>query len=197
MPSDRELYRRLWDNPMLREIRDIEDRERPHHSSQITRFLMNISPERLSGIIDGLVGELWREASSMGRRWRAGDIIVIASGGGSIPVIEDGEGHYEGVEAVIDKDLAGEVLAEVIKADIFLILTDVENVKLNFGKSDEKNIDEMTVEEAELFHEEGYFLPGGMGPKVKACIRFLNHGKAGHHHIISKGFRSLKRRKWN
>ena len=96
-------------------------------------------PQRLSGIIDGLVGELWREASSMGGRWRAG-IIVIASGGGGIPVIEDGEGHYEGVEAVIDKDLAGEVLAEVIKADIFLILIDVENVKLNFGKSDEKLI---------------------------------------------------------
>jgi len=132
-------------------------------------------PQRLSGIIDGLVGELWREASSMGGRWRAG-IIVIASGGGGIPVIEDGEGHYEGVEAVIDKDLAGMVLAEVIKADIFLILTDVEKVKLNFGKPDEKNIDEMTVEEAELFHEEGYFLLGGMGPKVKACIRFLKHG---------------------
>ena len=103
-------------------------------------------------------------------------IIVIASGGGGIPVTEDGEGHYEGVEAVIDKDLAGEVLAEVIKVDIFLILTDVENIKLNFGKPDEKNIDEMTVKEAELFLKEGHFLPGSMGPKVKACIRFLKHG---------------------
>jgi carbamate kinase len=103
-------------------------------------------------------------------------IIVIASGGGGIPVIEDGEGHYEGVEAVIDKDLAGEVLAEVIKADIFLILTDVEKVKLNFGKPDEKNIEKMTVEEAELFLKEGHFLPGSMGPKVKACIRFLKLG---------------------
>ena len=162
---------------MLREICDIEDRERPHHPSQITWFLMNISPERLSGIIDGLVGELWREASLMGGRWRAGGIIVIASGGGSIPVIEDGEGYYEGVEAVIDKDLAGEVLAEVIKADIFLILTDVENVKLNFGKSDEKNIDEMTVEEAELFLKEGHFLLGSMGPKMKTYIRFQYYGE--------------------
>jgi carbamate kinase len=103
-------------------------------------------------------------------------IIVIASGGGGIPVIKDEEGHYKGVEAVIDKDLAGERLAEVINADVFLILTDVENVRLNFGKSDEKNIYEMTVGEAETYLEEGHFLAGSLGPKVKACIRFLKHG---------------------
>jgi len=102
-------------------------------------------------------------------------IIVIACGGGGIPVISE-KGSYGGIEAVIDKDLAGEKLAEVVDANIFLLLTDVDKVKLNFGKSDETDIDEMTLEEAKRFMAEGHFLPGSMGPKVKACIRFLEWG---------------------
>jgi len=103
-------------------------------------------------------------------------VIVIASGGGGIPVIFDEHGHYKGVEAVIDKDLAGERLAEVVNANVFLILTDVEKVKLNFGKPNEEDIDKMTLAEAKKYLEEGHFLPGSMGPKVKACIRFLERG---------------------
>jgi carbamate kinase len=80
------------------------------------------------------------------------------------------------VEAVIDKDLAGERLAEVVDADTFLVLTDVEKARLNFGKPDEKGIDRMTISEAEKYLEEGHFLPGSMGPKVKACTRFLRWG---------------------
>jgi len=110
------------------------------------------------------------------RRMVESGIVVIASGGGGIPVIEEERGHYRGVEAVIDKDLAGERLAEVVNADIFLILTDVEKVKLNFGKPNEKDIDKMTLEEAKHYLDEGHFLPGSMGPKVKACIRFLEWG---------------------
>ncbi|MEM3486269.1 MAG: hypothetical protein QXI12_11685, partial [Candidatus Methanomethyliaceae archaeon] len=102
-------------------------------------------------------------------------VVVIASGGGGIPVIKE-NGKLVGVEAVIDKDLAGERLAEVVEADIFLILTDVEKAKLNFGKPNEKEIDRMTVSEAKKFLDEGHFLPGSMGPKVKACIRFLEWG---------------------
>ncbi len=98
--------------------------------------------------------------------------IVIASGGGGIPVI-DQNGQLRGVEAVIDKDLAGERLAEIVDADIFLILTDVEKVKLNFRKPNEKDLDKLTIAEAEKYLEEGHFLPGSMEPKVKACIRFL------------------------
>lgn len=64
-------------------------------------------------------------------------------------------------------------MVEVFNVDIFLILTDVGNVKLNFGKPNEKNIYDMTVEEAETYLEKGHFLPGSMGPKVEACIRFL------------------------
>jgi len=102
-------------------------------------------------------------------------VIVIASGGGGIPVTLEND-EYTGVEAVIDKDLAGEKLAEIINADILLILTDVEKVKLNFGKPNELDIDKMTVEEAKRYYEEGHFPPGSMGPKIQACIRFIEWG---------------------
>jgi carbamate kinase len=101
--------------------------------------------------------------------------VVIASGGGGIPVVKE-DGKLKGVEAVIDKDLAGERLAEVVEADTFLILTDVEKAKLNYGKPDEKSIDRMTVAEAKKYLAEGHFLAGSMGPKIKACIRFLEWG---------------------
>ncbi len=118
------------------------------------------------------------EADAIKKLYDSG-IIVIASGGGGIPVIEE-DGKIKGVEAVIDKDLAGERLAEVLGVDIFVILTDVEKVKLNYGKPDEREIDRMTVSEAKKYFEEGHFLPGSMGPKVKACIRFIEEagGKA-------------------
>ncbi|HDI12100.1 MAG TPA: carbamate kinase [Candidatus Bathyarchaeota archaeon] len=102
-------------------------------------------------------------------------VIVIASGGGGIPVI-NGKGKLRGVEAVIDKDLAGERLAEIVDADIFLILTDIEKVKLNFGKPNEEDLDRLTIAEAEKYLKEGHFLPGSMEPKVRACIRFLKAG---------------------
>lgn len=103
-------------------------------------------------------------------------VIVIASGGGGIPVVLDEHGHYKGVEAVIDKDLAGERLAQVVGANVLLILTDVEKVKLNFGGPDEKDIDKMTIAEAKEYLKEGHFLPGSMESKVKACVRFLELG---------------------
>ena len=101
--------------------------------------------------------------------------IIIASGGGGIPVIKR-KNQLQGIEAVIDKDLAGEKLAEAVNADIFLILTDVEKVKLNFGKRNEKDLNKLTITEAEKYLEEGHFLPGSMKPKVVACIRFLKAG---------------------
>ena len=110
------------------------------------------------------------------RRLVDSGVIVIASGGGGIPVVLDPDGHNRGVEAVIDKDLAGEKLAEVINADTFLILTDVEKVKLNFGKPDEKEISHMTITEAKRYLDDGHFLPGSMEPKIKACIRFIEWG---------------------
>ena len=106
----------------------------------------------------------------------AAGIVVIASGGGGIPVLEDEEGNYQGIEAVIDKDLAGERLAEIVGADIFLILTDVGEAKINYGKANEKGLSKITFQEAKQYFDEGHFLAGSMGPKVKACLRFLENG---------------------
>ncbi|NJE11300.1 carbamate kinase [Thermococcus sp. MAR1] len=101
--------------------------------------------------------------------------IVIASGGGGVPVIEE-DGQLKGVEAVIDKDLAGERLAEEVNADIFMILTDVNGAAINFGKPNEKWLERVTVEELKKYYEEGHFKKGSMGPKVLAAMRFVEWG---------------------
>jgi carbamate kinase len=101
------------------------------------------------------------------------DFIVIASGGGGIPVVINEDGTIEGREAVIDKDLGGQLLAAVVGADHFIILTDVEGAYINFGKPDQKLLREMTVSEAKKLLEQGVFGAGSMGPKVKAAARFV------------------------
>ncbi len=101
--------------------------------------------------------------------------IVIASGGGGIPVVKK-DGKLEGVDAVIDKDLAGERLAVDVEAKVFLILTDVDQVKLNYKTPQEKGISKMTVEEAKRYRDEGHFAKGSMEPKVRAAIRFIEAG---------------------
>ncbi|MGD0159071.1 MAG: carbamate kinase [Candidatus Bathyarchaeia archaeon] len=102
-------------------------------------------------------------------------IIVIAVGGGGIPVIEQ-DGRLKGAEAVIDKDYASALLAIGIKADLFLISTAVEKVALNFGKPNQKSLDKMTLAEAKKYHEQGHFPPGSMGPKIEAITSYLEHG---------------------
>jgi len=102
--------------------------------------------------------------------------IVIASGGGGIPVIRNGEGKLEGVDAVIDKDRAGAKLAEEVDINIFLILTDVEHALLNFGSEDEAPVEKMTVTEAKKYLSEGHFKAGSMGPKVEAAMGFVERG---------------------
>ncbi len=110
------------------------------------------------------------EISAVRKLWDT--TIVITSGGGGIPVMENMDGSLKGVAAVIDKDLAAEKLAEEIKADTLMILTEVENVCVNFGKPDQKALDHMTVKEAIQYVEEGHFAPGSMLPKVMAAINF-------------------------
>ncbi len=100
------------------------------------------------------------------------DIIVIAAGGGGIPVIEE-DGVLKGVEAVIDKDRASALLAKEIDADILIILTGVEKVCINFKKPDEFCVDKLTVEEAKKYLAEGQFPAGSMGPKIEAAIDFV------------------------
>jgi len=103
------------------------------------------------------------------------DTIVIASGGGGIPVIS-ADDKLSGVEAVIDKDLAGQRLAQDVQADIFLILTDVEAVAVNWGKPDQKFLRRLSAQEARKFMDEGQFKAGSMGPKVEAAVRFVEQG---------------------
>ena len=101
------------------------------------------------------------------------DVIVIASGGGGIPVKKEADGSYSGVDAVIDKDRAGFKLAQAVNADRFMILTDVEKVCINFNTPNQKELGLITVAEAEKFMAEGHFLAGSMGPKVEAAVRFV------------------------
>ena len=102
--------------------------------------------------------------------------IVISCGGGGIPVRREADGRLTGVEAVIDKDLAGQRLANEVGAATFLVLTDVEQVALNFGRPDQRNLDRITVDEARTYQNEGHFKAGSMGPKVEAAIRFVAAG---------------------
>ena len=101
--------------------------------------------------------------------------IVIACGGGGVPVVEE-DGSLKGVDAVIDKDLASERLATMLRADILLILTDVKYVMLNYGTPDQKPLRKISVEEAKKYLERGEFPMGSMGPKVLAAIRFIENG---------------------
>lgn len=98
--------------------------------------------------------------------------IVVAVGGGGIPVIED-ENGYRGVDAVIDKDLASSLLASEIGAEKFIIVTNVDGVYLDYGKPTARLLDEICASEAIKLVEEGYFPPGSMGPKVEAAARFV------------------------
>ena len=101
--------------------------------------------------------------------------IVIASGGGGIPVVRE-DGRLVGVDAVIDKDLAGERLAADVGATTFMVLTDVDEVKLNYKTPEEVGLSTITVEEARRYHAEGHFAKGSMEPKVGAAIRFIESG---------------------
>jgi carbamate kinase len=101
--------------------------------------------------------------------------IVIASGGGGIPVVETSRG-YSGVEAVIDKDLAAERLAQAVQADALLILTDVAGVALNYGTPEERFLRAMTTGKAREYLAQGQFPAGSMGPKVEAAVRFVENG---------------------
>ena len=102
----------------------------------------------------------------------ASGAIVIASGGGGIPVRRNGDGSYTGVEAVIDKDRAGFILAQAVSAQAFLILTDVEKVCLRYGRPDASPLDRLSVAQAQDYLAEGHFLAGSMGPKIEAALRF-------------------------
>jgi carbamate kinase len=103
-------------------------------------------------------------------------VIVIAAGGGGIPVYYDEKGNLEGLDAVIDKDYASAVIGREIGAEILSILTSVNKVAIRFGSPNQSDLSTVTLSEIKRFDQEGHFPPGSMGPKVKAAIKFLENG---------------------
>ncbi len=104
------------------------------------------------------------------------DRIVIAGGGGGIPVVREADGKLNGVEAVIDKDYTASLIARNVQAHLFSILTAVDRISINFGRPDERPLRKLTEGEAKRFLDEGQFPPGSMGPKVRAAVEFLEGG---------------------
>ncbi|MBM4431890.1 MAG: carbamate kinase, partial [Chloroflexi bacterium] len=144
--------------------------------------------------------EGWRVIEDAGRGWRRviaspvplriveldavrtlirGGFVVITVGGGGIPVIEDENGNLVGTYAVIDKDRASSLLAQELKADLFLISTGTPQVAVNFNKPDQKWLDHMTVAEARAYQAQKHFPAGSMGPKIEAVIAYLDAHPAG------------------
>ena len=132
------------------------------------------------------------ELSAVKQLWDT--TIVVTAGGGGIPVIEKEDGSLEGVAAVIDKDFAAERLAEDIGADVLLILTEVERVSINYKKPNQKDLENLTVAEAEKYIKEGHFAPGSMLPKMQAAVKFVksNPGKRAIITSLYKGVAALQ-----
>ncbi len=122
------------------------------------------SPEPKEIIEGGVIGKLVDQGT-----------IVIAAGGGGIPVLRKGR-RLEGVDAVIDKDRASAVLAKQIGAELLIILTDIEKVAINFGTPKQKWLSEVPLDQMTRYYEEGQFPPGSMGPKIEAALSFLEDG---------------------
>ena len=182
----RNLYRRAY-TIVTQVVVDRNDPAFQHPTKPIGGFLTKEEAERFAR-------EGWPVIEDAGRGWRRvvpspepreileenaireavyEGWIVIAVGGGGIPVIRKENGELRGVAAVIDKDLASSLLARRIDADLFLISTAVEKVALNYGKPNQVWLDRMTVAEARQYIEEGHFAPGSMLPKIEACVRYV------------------------
>jgi carbamate kinase len=146
---------------------------------------------------DRTIKEGWTVVEDAGRGWRRvvaspipqriveadairalieAGFVVIGVGGGGIPVVEDEHGNLLGVEAVIDKDFGSSLLATMIKADLFLISTAVEQVAINYNKPDQQWLKQITLAEAKNYMAQGHFAKGSMLPKIQAIIRFLEQG---------------------
>ena len=99
--------------------------------------------------------------------------VVIAAGGGGIPVVRGRDGQWRGVEAVIDKDFASALLAAELKAELYIVLTGVAQVAIDYGKSSQRFVDRLTIAEAQRYQSEGQFPAGSMGPKIEAALQFV------------------------
>ena len=105
-----------------------------------------------------------------------GGFVVVANGGGGIPVVRDGDGNLRGVEAVIDKDLGAALLARSVEVDVLVIATDVPHAVLHYGTPEAEELGTVTVDQLRAYAAEGHFASGSMGPKVDAACRFVERG---------------------
>lgn len=157
--------------------------EEAKHLSAVKGYTMKEDAGRgFRRVVASPVPERIVEVDTIKRLWDS--TIVIACGGGGVPIIEHDDGSFEGVAAVIDKDLAAEKLAEDMDADILMILTEVDKISLNYKKPNQVNLSHVTVSEAEKYLEEGHFAPGSMLPKVLASVNFVK-SKEGRKAIIT------------
>ncbi len=159
-------------------------------------------------------GAGWRIVEDAGRGWRrvvasptpqeiieieaiqqaiAMGWIVVACGGGGIPVVRNARGELRGISAVIDKDRASSLLARCLNAELFLISTGVEQVAIHFGKPNQRQLDQMTVAEAKQYMAEGHFAPGSMKPKIEASIDFVEHSENPAAHALITNPENLER----
>lgn len=171
--------------------------------SQPTKFIGPFYSEADARRIMQDKGQVFREDS--GRGWRRvvpspepleivekqavkilldAGVVVVAVGGGGIPVVRTDNG-LAGIEAVIDKDMAGQLLAQEVGADSFFLLTEVDRVCINYGKPDQQAFSRLTVEQARRYQAEGHFPPGSMGPKIEAAIRFASSAPGRRAFIVS------------
>lgn len=162
-----------------------------HPTKPVGRFFSRDDAERMAG------EQGWAFVEDAGRGYRrvvpspapirildlpaieallAANVIPIAAGGGGVPVVRDAQGRFQGVSAVIDKDLTSALLAAALGAETLVMLTGVEKVSLDFGKPTQRPLDSMTASEARRHLAEGQFPPGSMGPKVAAALHYLAAG---------------------
>ena len=142
-------------------------------------IVKEIKPGRFRRVVPSPMPQRILEIDHIRRAVEANEILV-ACGGGGIPVIRAANGDVRGIRAVIDKDLASALLAAQLDADTLMILTAVDRVRLDFGKATERAIESMTVAEAEQWMRAGQFPAGSMGPKVQAAINFVRSAKTSH-----------------
>lgn len=138
--------------------------------------MKEIQPGKHRRVVPSPLPKHVAEIAQIRRMVEAGELLV-ACGGGGIPVVRDPENGYRGIAAVIDKDFASALLAAELDAEALLILTAVDRVAINYGKPDERQLDRMSIADAKKWMSEGQFPAGSMGPKVQAAINFLEHSR--------------------
>ncbi len=152
--------------------RRLTKEEAERYSREEGWAIREISPGTYRRVVPSPIPKRIMEIDNIRRAVDAGDLLVTCGGGG-IPVVRHPQKALYGVQAVIDKDLASALLAAELGADAMMILTNVDQVSVNFGRPDQRPIDRMTLADAKRYLAEGQFPPGSMGPKIKGAINFL------------------------